>query len=66
MNLYEYVGDSPLTRTDPTGLENFYVCGQVVARREESKDVALGHAAATTTIFTAMKVARCIKVGAVA
>ena len=30
MNLYEYVGDSPLTRTDPTGLENFYVCGQVV------------------------------------
>jgi RHS repeat-associated protein len=30
LNLYEYVGNSPLTRTDPTGLENFYVCGQIV------------------------------------
>ena len=30
MSLYDYAQNSPLTRADPTGLENFYVCGRVV------------------------------------
>jgi RHS repeat-associated protein len=37
MNLYAYVGDSPLTRTDPTGLENFYVCGRDIDSRGGTK-----------------------------